>query len=208
MARFLRWLLLAFAALVLTAIFEPPLMVFFAGLGWHEQPKSIPSDLLNWLSDIVGVQSFPWVAGAGLGLAVGAWSQWLAGRIDRGRPTRADQFSDMYHLIGNVKDEWLDGFKDDFGNVDFSRTNYKTDLRRKVLYEKLGKVGLVVPDFSNLSRLEANVGHYTFMQMLEPFSQYGLIKEAKRESRKTISEIKSASQQLQLKQGSEEETQR
>ncbi|MGJ8587903.1 MAG: hypothetical protein ACSHXW_07095 [Yoonia sp.] len=183
MTVFLRWILLFAAMLVLTAIFEPPLMQFFADQGWHDQDK-IAGDLLNWLARIVGAGNFPWIAGTTLGLAIGSWAHWFASKLDSKIPSKADEFGELAFLIENVTDEWINGFRDEVGNTDFTRFNYKTDLRRKVLYGKLKKVGIKPPDFSQLPKLDANIGHYSFMRALAPFSQYGMLAEAKAEAKK------------------------
>lgn len=203
MASFLRWVFLFVAALVLTALFEPPIMAFFAKQGWHDGPNEIAGDFLNWMSEIVGISNFPWIAGGVLGLTCGAWVHWLASKLETRKPSKSDQFSDLYSLIHSVGNQWFDGFKDDFGEVDFTGHNYQTDLRRKVLYEKLKKVGIMPPDFSDMTERDANLGHYAFMQCLGPFAQHGLLAEAKREATKTVSEIKAASERLRLNQGSE-----
>jgi hypothetical protein len=39
MGKILRWAVLFIAALVLTAIFEPPLMAIFEKWGWHSKPQ-------------------------------------------------------------------------------------------------------------------------------------------------------------------------
>ena len=41
---------------VLTAMFEPPLMQFFADRGRHDRPEEIQDDLLNWNAEILGIQ--------------------------------------------------------------------------------------------------------------------------------------------------------
>ncbi len=83
MGQIIRWILLSLLGLVLTALFEPPVMAFFDNLGWHDAPVRMPGDVMNWIVGIVGEEALPWVAGGIIGAAMGVWLHWAAVRYDR-----------------------------------------------------------------------------------------------------------------------------
>ena len=92
MGKFIRWPLIFIAALVLTAIFEPPLMEMFRSWGWHDRPEQIAGDVLNWMVRLVGETAFPWIASGTLGLTVGVWLNYFAMSFDKRSPTKAEIF--------------------------------------------------------------------------------------------------------------------
>lgn len=203
MGRIVRWSFLFLAALVLTAVFEPPLMDLFQSWGWHEQPEQIPGDVLNWLSGIVGGAAFPWVAAGILGASMGSWLHYLATRLDNRRPSKPDQFTGLSNMIHNVRNELFEGAKSTTGEVDFKSRNRQSDLRIKALYAELRSLGLRPPNYDMESNQVYNVGHYSYLQTLEPFADRGNLAEAKRQEKLAKAEFIAASRQLQLKQETE-----
>jgi hypothetical protein len=198
MGRIVRWSFLFLAALVLTAVFEPPLMDLFRSWGWHEQPEQIPGDVLNWLSGIVGGAAFPWVAGGVLGASMGSWLHYLATRLDNKRPSKPDQFASLSSMIHNVQNELFEGAKSNTGEVDFNGRNRQSDQRIKALYAELRPLGLRPPNYDKDSNQEYNVGHYSYLQTLEPFADRGNLAEAKRQEKLAKAEFTAASRKPQL----------
>lgn len=190
MGKFLRWAFASLAVLVLTAIFEPPLMAFFKTLGWHNPPNEFASNVVNWLASLTGEAAFPWLASGVLGATFGSWAHFLATHADRRSPTKSRRFQDLTDLIGNVKDEWTEGLKEEGGAYNFAKKNYQSSLRLKALYAELRKVGLRQPDYEGASAFEYNIGHHNYLQVLEPFAARGLLAEAKAEARKAQTDFK------------------
>lgn len=200
MASGIRWIFLFFAALVLTALLEPPLMSLFASLGWHDLADGIPVAIVNWLSSLVGANAFPWVAAGVLGLSAGTWVHWLAVRFDSKTPSKPERFQDLSLSIWATGKEWMDGLKGDDGEIDLKKRSRKSDLKLRALYAELRKLGLTPPVYDEADAPAYNIGHYSYLQTLEPFAKRGLLAEAKKESRDAVREWKDATQRVRSQQ--------
>jgi hypothetical protein len=183
------------AAIAVLPVFGEFFVELARQYGFYENPQGITGSVLNFISGLTVMSWYPWAAGFLIGIAVGAWINQLSSNKKFFSTSKAEQFFEMKYLIENVSNEWMDSFKDGFGSYDFDKPNYEADLRRKVLYAKLQKLGINTPDLSDLTRHMANVGHYTFMRCLVPFAEHGLLKEAKKEAQSTLEQIYTTIQQ-------------
>ena len=106
-------------------------------------------------------------------------------------------------MIRNVRNELFEGAKSTTGEVYFKSRNRQSDLRIKALYAELRSLGLRPPNYDMESNQVYNVGHYSYLQTLEPFADRGNLAEAKRQEKMAKAEFIAASRQLQLKQETE-----
>lgn len=108
MGKLLRWTTAFIVVLIFTAILEPPLMAQFSKWGWHEKIDAIPGDVLNWISNIVGENVFPWLAGGIIGFSAGLWTHHWTSRLDRGRDIiLAKEQDENEKLVATARDETL-----------------------------------------------------------------------------------------------------
>jgi hypothetical protein len=92
MAKILRWVLLVFAAAALSPFVEPWVTDFLKSTGYYESPLKWTGYILNWIQNIVGEAAFPWVSAGFVGLAAGAWLDWIARKFDNKPPSKAERF--------------------------------------------------------------------------------------------------------------------
>ncbi|MGJ8587678.1 MAG: hypothetical protein ACSHXW_05955 [Yoonia sp.] len=192
MAYYIRILAGLFVLAPLAAMFSEPFFeALFDILDWDTESFAAPA--LAFAQNMVSHDYF-WNVSIGLtAVGFGVWLHYLATRYDGSVPSKAMRFQSLYSLIESVTDEWFNSFRTAGGGHDFDKTNYPAELRRKVLYAELVKVGIKPPDFTDLDNLTANIGHYSFMKCLGPFAALGQLKEAKREAKSTVAQIRAHS---------------
>lgn len=94
MYKHIKWLAIFFAALVLTALFEPILMGLVEETGFHDDPISTVKPAVNWIARIIGDIAFFWVAGGAIGFALGVWLDSIMRRLGRGRVDKVISLGD------------------------------------------------------------------------------------------------------------------
>jgi hypothetical protein len=106
--------------------------------------------------------------------------------------TKSERFFQLRGSIKSMRVDWMAGFETQYEGYDFSKHNQETWYKLKALYVELRKLGLKPPDFSDLPKEQANVGHYSYLQCLEHFAHRGLLREAKSEAQKNMAEFRAA----------------
>lgn len=184
-----------------TAMFSEPFFeAIFDGLGWDTESWAGP--FVQFTMELTAFVLKPdvlyasYVLGA---IGFGVWLHWLATRVDSKRPSKADRFSSLSSMIYNVRNEILNGSKNGVGEVDFTSRNRKSELRLRALYSELRSLGLSPPNYDREGNQAFNIGHYSYLQTLEPFAERGNIAEAKRQEKLAKAEFKSAISDLQAK---------
>jgi hypothetical protein len=171
-------------ATLLTVFAEPFLKAVFDLLGWDTGTLAG-----SFVSNVLRVTSFigsPPVVSFMTYMAVfggGVLMHWLAVQMDRKRPSKADKFANLSSMICNVRDALWDSLKDEWGEVDFSSRSRQSDLRLSALYAELRPLGLSPPDYDAYDNKAFNNGHYSYLQVLQPFAETGNLVEAKRQAK-------------------------
>ncbi len=194
MAKLLRFVAVFFVLAPITAMFSEPFFeAVFDHLGWDTESWAGPFVQIvleaSAYIDHPNVLLLTYIMGA---VGAGVWMHWLAVRVDSKRPSKADTFASLSYMISNVRNEIFDGTKDSWGQNPFSTKNRKVDLRLKALYSELRSLGFQPPNYDSYSGKTFYIGHYSYLQTLEPFAERGNIKEAKRQGKATTAEFKAA----------------
>jgi hypothetical protein len=90
MGRLLRWLVLTFAALFLSAVFLTWFNWGLQRIGWSDDPIASFNLIGRFIVAVTGETAFPWVGGFVVGLAFGLWADVFLCRLRSGQ-SKADR---------------------------------------------------------------------------------------------------------------------
>jgi hypothetical protein len=198
MASKLRIIVFLFIVSPLASMFSEPFFeAVFDLLGWDTESWAAPAARgVLMVASFIGSPTLVSLTTYMAVLGAGVWLHWLAGRMDSKRPSKADKFASLSNMIHKVRNELFDGAKDASGAVDFSSRNRQSDLRLKALYAELRPLGLRPPDYDMDTNQAFNIGNYSYLEVLEPFSLTGNLVEAKKEEKLAKDEFKTVIQNL------------
>ena len=86
-----KWIGAIFLATAMSALLQPHMVSVLRGVGWYDATPSV-GEAMNWMEYLIGVEAFPWVAGAMIGFFAGVWLDWVLKIRTKSYPTREAKF--------------------------------------------------------------------------------------------------------------------
>ena len=190
----IKWLGLAVAGVLLASALQSWFteLLYSSGL---PRPSSENTDAaMNWLANVIGDNTFRWVAGCVFGFTAGVWLDHLARRLGWGGLTKYEKAKslsfDMYELEKDLR--WASE------NSQPMRDHQKAEV--EALYITLKKEGIMTP--SPDVRVKGGPSffstkyHHNYLVAVGPILAKGHMREAKRKAKEVSADIETTAGRL------------